>query len=155
MSNGIKSGQFLTFKIEEELFALEIFSVREILEVPEITIVPGMSDLIRGIVNIRGLVIPVIDIKKKFIDKDTEITKDSVIIVIEVKIDGDISLMGIMADAAESVISLTISDIEQPPKLGMAVNKNYLKGIGKTSKGFALLLDTETLFSEEEIIISV
>ncbi|MDC7127376.1 MAG: chemotaxis protein CheW, partial [Spirochaetales bacterium] len=125
MSDSIKSGQYLTFKIEDELFALEIFSVREILEIPDITVVPGMSNVIRGIVNIRGLVIPVIDIKKKFIDKETEITKDSIIIVVEINTDSDISLMGIMADAAESVISLNMADIEQPPKLGMTVNKNY------------------------------
>ncbi|MDC7124532.1 MAG: chemotaxis protein CheW [Spirochaetales bacterium] len=151
MGDKIKSGQYLTFQIGDEFFGLEVFCVKEILEIPAITVVPGMSKVVRGIVNIRGLVVPVIDVKQKFIGEKTEIGKNSVIIVIELHNSEGTSLMGIMADSARSVINLTTDDIEEPPSYGSSINKNYLKGVGKVDDGFILLINSQMLFSEEEL----
>ncbi len=145
------SNQFVTFRIEEETYAIDVFKIREILEVPEITKVPGMPKMIRGVINIRGAVVPVLDLKMKFGQTETSKNQDTAVIVTEIDSEGENVLMGIMVDAAQEVITLEKENIEEPPKLGIFIDNKYLLGMGKIGDNFVIILNIDKLMSNEEL----
>ena len=145
------SNQFVTFKIENETYAIDVFKIREILEVPDITKVPGMPPMIRGVINIRGSVVPVLDMKMKFGQDMTEETQDTAVIVTEITNEDGVIQIGIIVDAAREVITLEPENIEEPPRLGIFIDNKYLSGMGKIDDEFVIILNIDKILSEDEI----
>jgi purine-binding chemotaxis protein CheW len=153
MSNDVKvsTSQHLTFRLEGELFALEVAQVREVLDLVPITKVPRAPDYMRGMINVRGSVVPVVDLRVKFGIAPNETTRDSRIIVLEVDIDGEKMVVGAIADAVHEVTELEAGEIEAVPRIGMRWNTSFMRGIGKRNERFVILLDVDRIFSDTEI----
>jgi purine-binding chemotaxis protein CheW len=147
------SNQFVTFSIEDELFAINVFKSREIIEVPDITKVPGMPEMIRGVINIRGEIVPVLDLKFKFGDEKTELKRDTAIIITEMQNGEDVIPIGIIVDAAREVVTLEAEQIEPPPKIRTFIANNYIIGIGKTIDDFIIILNIDRILSDKELCI--
>ena len=143
--------QYLTFKLGEELFALDVIQVREVLDVTAITKVPRSADFMRGVINVRGNVVPVADLRLKFGMPPTETTLDTRIVVMEIVIDGDTTILGALADSVHDVMDMTRDRIEPPPRIGAKWNSRFIKGIGKYDDQFIIILDIDEVFSTEEV----
>jgi len=143
--------QFLTFLLGEEQYAISILRVREIIEYETVTRVPNMPASIRGVINLRGAVVPVVDLAVRFGLRDSQVTKRTCVIIAEVEAGGDRLVMGLMADAVSQVIDLPPADIEPPPAFGTRVRVDFLKGLGKMGKKFVLILDLDRALSGTEL----
>jgi len=152
MATGVEqAAQYLTFRLCEEIFALEITQVREVLDYTAITRVPRMPEFMRGVINLRGSVVPVVDLRLKFGMSSTERTLNTCIIIAEVAIGGERTLLGALADAVQEVIDLEADQIEPPPRLGTSVNARFIRGMGKRDEGFVIILDVDRVFSDDEL----
>jgi purine-binding chemotaxis protein CheW len=149
----IETGQFLTFKLDEEVYALDILQVREVLDYTTITKVPKMPKFMRGVINLRGGVVPVIDLRLKFGLEIADNTVDTCIIIMEITLDGETTLLGALADSVQEVITLDSEQIEPPPKIGTRLNTEFIKGMGKKNDDFIILLDIDRVFSSEELCL--
>lgn len=145
--------QYLSFKLGDEIFALDIWKVREVLEFDTATKVPRTPDFMRGVINLRGSVVPVVDMKLKFGMDRTEKTVNTCVIITEVKFGEETTIIGALADSVQEVFDLDPSQIEPAPKIGTQINTDFLKGMGKRDDGFVLILDIDRVFSEEELAI--
>lgn len=143
--------QVVTFRIENELYAINVFKSREIIEVPEITKVPGMPEMIRGVINIRGAVVPLLDLKMKFGIKKTEFQQDTAIIITEMQSGEDLIPIGIIVDAANEVLTLQADQMEPPPRIGAFIDNNYILGMGKMDDGFIIILNIDRILSNKEL----
>jgi purine-binding chemotaxis protein CheW len=143
--------QYLGFYIADEEYAIGILRVKEILEYDTITKVPGTPPSIRGVINLRGSVVPVVDLALKLGLPESPITKRTCIVVVEVDLDGERTVMGVMADAVSQVMDLGGGDIEPPPAFGTRVHMDHLLGMGKAGKKFILLLDIDRILSVNEL----
>jgi len=146
--------QYLTFKLGEEVFALAVANVREILEFIPITKVPRTPDFMTGVINLRGSVVPVTDMRLKFGMSETEKTVNTCIIVVEVNIDGEKALLGALVDSVQEVFELEAQQIEPPPRLGLGMKTEFIEGMGKRDNGFVIILDIDKVFSMEELDIA-
>jgi purine-binding chemotaxis protein CheW len=144
--------QFLTFLLADELYAVSILCVREIIEYDTVTRVPSMPASIRGVINLRGAVVPVVDLAVRFGLRDSRVTKRTCVIIAEVEVGGERLVMGLMADAVSQVIDLPSADIEPPPAFGTRVRVDFLKGLGKIGKKFVLILDLDRALSNSELL---
>jgi purine-binding chemotaxis protein CheW len=145
--------QYLSFKLDEEEFALDISKVREVLDFTKITKVPQTPAFMRGVINLRGAVVPVVDLNKKFGIKDTEKTVNTRIIIGEVDIEGDNIVLGVLADSVHEVMELEPEHIEPAPKIGTRLNTDFLKGMGKRDEEFVMILDIDKVFSADDLVI--
>jgi purine-binding chemotaxis protein CheW len=153
MSTQIQSSEkYLTFQLDEEIYALEISGVREVLDYTKVTKVPQMPDFLSGVINLRGGVVPVLDLRIKFGLDDAEVTPDSCIIIIEVNIEGESTLLGAIADNVEEVIEFEHSQIEPAPKLGTRLHTDFILGMAKKNEDFIIILDINKVFSDDEFI---
>ncbi len=143
--------QYLTFKLADEIFAFDVAKVREILEITSITKVPQTPDFMRGVINLRGSVVPVIDLKLNFAMTRTEQTINTCIIVVEVSLHGEAIVLGVLADSVQEVVEMEPSVIEPAPKLGTKLNTAFIKGMGKVGDIFVMILDIDKVFSAEEL----
>lgn len=143
--------QYLTFSLAGEEYAIGILGVKEIIEYGTLTKVPMTPPSIRGVINLRGSVVPVIDLAVKFGLPESPITKRSCIVIVEVDAAGGRMVMGIVADAVRQVMDLAPQDIEPPPSFGTQVRVDYLRGMGKVGKKFVLILDVDRVLSVEEL----
>jgi purine-binding chemotaxis protein CheW len=143
--------QYLTFRLEDELFALDIGKVREVLDFTSITKVPQTPDYMRGVINLRGSVVPVIDLRLKFGMTMAEQTVNTCVIIVEVEMDGEKVVMGAMADAVQEVLDLEPDQIEPAPRIGTKLNTDFIRGMGKHSDQFIIILDIEKVFSVDEL----
>jgi purine-binding chemotaxis protein CheW len=143
--------QYLTFKLAEEIFAFDVAKVREILELTTITKVPQTPEFMRGVINLRGSVVPVIDLKLNFAMQRTEQTINTCIIVVEVNLNGEPIVLGVLADSVQEVVEMEPNLIEPPPKLGTKLNTEFIKGMGKVGETFVMILDIDKVFSAEEL----
>lgn len=152
MSNELDtlSSQHLTFRLGEELFAVEVSKVREVLDMVPITKVPRAPDYMRGMINVRGSVVPVVDLRTRFGMEVKEITRETRIVVLEVEVGGDKLVVGAIADAVIDVADLEAGEIENVPRIGMRWNTEFMRGIGKRNDRFVILLDINRIFSSEE-----
>ncbi len=151
MSNQ-QATQYLTFTLDGEAFATEITKVREVLEHTEVTRVPRMPDYMQGVINLRGSVVPVMDMRLQFGMKTTDVTVDTCIIIIEVTIDGNSTVLGALADSVQEVIELTQEQMEPAPTLGVRVNNKFIQAMGKASDdSFIIILDMDKVFSCEQM----
>lgn len=143
--------QYLTFKLAEEIFALDVAKVREILEYTTITKVPQTPDFMRGVINLRGSVVPVVDLRLKFGMAKTEQTVNTCIIVVEVNMDGETTVLGALADSVQEVIEMEPEQIEPAPHIGTSLNTDFIKGMGKHDGNFIMILDIDRVFTNEEL----
>lgn len=151
MSENNETVQYLTFKLGDELFGVDVSKAREVLDYSEVTHVPQMPGYMLGVINLRGSVVPVINLRKKFGMADSEQTIDTCIIVIEIEIDGDVIVVGTMVDSVQEVLDLTESQIEPPPRLGTKLNTEFIKGMGNIDDQFLIILDIDRVFTAEEL----
>lgn len=143
--------QYLTFRIGEEDFALEVSNVREILEFTAITKVPKTPEYMRGVINLRGSVVPVLDMRLKFNLVEKKETIDTCIIVLEVDIDGEKTIIGALVDSVQEVFELDPQHIEPAPKIGTRLRTDFIKGMGKREDRFIIILNIDKVFSSEEL----
>ena len=149
----IESTLYLTFRLEKELLALDVSRVREVLDLCAITRVPRTPEFMRGVINLRGTVIPVIDLRHKFGMSKTESTIDARIVVMEIKLDGKETVVGVLTDSVHDVIDIFHDKIDASPETGDRWRREYIKGIGKHDDHFILLLDIDRVFSGTEISV--
>jgi purine-binding chemotaxis protein CheW len=147
--------QHLTFHLAGEEYGIGILSVKEILEYDTITTVPQTPACIRGVINLRGSVVPVVDLAAKFGLPARPITKRTCIVIVEVEVEGSRTVIGLLADAVSQVMDLAPEDIEPPPTFGTRIRVDYLQGMGKVGKKFVLLLDVDRVLSAPELLASV
>jgi purine-binding chemotaxis protein CheW len=145
------SSQHLTFRLENELFAVEVSKVREVLDLVPITKVPRAPDYMRGMINVRGNVVPVVDLHVKFGMELAVTSRDTRIIVMEVEVNGEALVVGAIADGVHEVTELEAGSIEAVPRIGMRWNTDFMKGIGKRNERFVILLDANRVFSVNEL----
>ncbi len=143
--------QYLSFNLAEELFSMNVEQVREVLELQSITRIPKTPDFMRGVINVRGSVVPVVDLRLKFGMQTAEATVDTCIIVVEVQREGEAVVLGMLVDSVEEVIDLEQDKIEPPPRIGTKLSTEFIRGIGKREDEFVILLDLDRMFSAEEI----
>lgn len=147
------SAQYLTFFLDTELFAFEVLRVREVLELGRITKVPRTSAFMIGVLNLRGGVVPVVDLRRKFGMDPVSATIDTAVVIIESIVGDDTLVIGVLVDAVKEVIRLDGTEVEAPPRVGMRVSGDFISAIGKKDNHFVILLDTTKLFSAEELEI--
>jgi purine-binding chemotaxis protein CheW len=147
-----EQAQYLTFFLAGEEYAIGILQVKEILEYDTLTKVPQTPPSIRGVINLRGSVVPVVDLAAKFGLPPSPVTKRTCIVIVEVDLEGQRTVMGVLADAVSQVMDLTPADIEAPPAFGTAVRVDYLQGMGKVGKKFVLILDVNKVLSAPELL---
>jgi len=147
----IEMNQYLTFKLDEEVFGLAIGKVREVLDFTTVTRVPQTPDYMRGVINLRGSVVPVIDLNFKFSMKQTEKTVNTCIIIAEIELDGEVTILGALADSVQEVVDLEPDQIQPAPKIGTKLNTEFIKGMGKLDDVFIILLDIDRVFSADEL----
>jgi len=145
------SSQVLTFKLAEEVYGVDIMSVREVLDFSSVTKVPHTPDFMVGVINLRGNVVPVVDLKKKFRIGDTQRTVNTCIIIVEVEIDGEPTVLGALADSVQEVVEFEQNTIEDAPKIGTQLNTAFISGMAKRDSGFVIILNVNAVFSMNEI----
>ncbi len=152
-TNKTKAVQYLTFRVGEEVFALDVSQVREVLDISNITKVPRAPEFMRGVINVRGSVVPVVDLRLKFGLPRTENTVDTRIVVMELNLDDEMTVLGAMADSVHEVMELEPDQIEEPPKIGARWRTEFIKGIGKRDDQFIIILDIDRVFSSDELAL--
>jgi purine-binding chemotaxis protein CheW len=145
--------QYLSFNLEGEEFALEISRVREVLELTKITRVPRTPSFMKGVINLRGAVVPVVDLKEKFGMGSTEKSVLTRIIICEIAIEESMTVIGALADSVHEVMDIEAKDIEPAPKIGTRLDTDFLKGMGKRDNDFILILDIDEIFTADEIML--
>jgi purine-binding chemotaxis protein CheW len=143
--------QYLTFKLEEEVFAVDVAKIREILDFTLATKVPGTPDFMRGVVNVRGNVVPVVDMRLKFGLSITEKTVDTCIVVMEIAVEDDKTVLGALVDSVQEVFELEANQVEPPPRIGSRWRTEFIKGIGKRNDELIIILDIDRVFSSTEL----
>lgn len=143
--------QYLTFKLEDEVFALDISKVREVLDFTAVTKVPRTPEFMRGVINLRGNVVPVVDMRLKFGMPKTEKTVNTCIIIVEISIEGETTILGALADSVQEVIDLEPGQIEPAPRIGTRLRTEFIRGMGKRDSHFIMILDIDKVFSADEL----
>lgn len=143
--------QYLTFKLADEIFAVDVAKVREILEWTLITKVPQTPDYMRGVINLRGSVVPVIDLRLKFGMEATAKTVNTCIIVVEVVQETETMILGALADSVQEVFEMEPGNIEPAPRIGVNLNTDFIQGMGKQNDAFIMILDIDRVFTDIDI----
>ena len=146
-----EANQYLAFKLDKEIFAFDISKVREVLEFNSVTKVPQTPPMMKGVINLRGSVVPVVDMRIKFGMGATEKTVNTVIIIIEIDLDEESTMIGALVDSVNEVMDLDTDHIEPPPSIGTQLSTDYIRGMGKLKNEFIIILDIEKIFSSEEL----
>ena len=147
----VRGQQYLTFKVGGEQFAAVISSIREIIEYRDVTPVPMMPDYLRGIINLRGRVVPVIDLQVRFGRASTETSRRTCIVILEVEHQDEHQYLGVVVDAVTAVLEIPDDDIEPPPQFGAKLRKDFITGMGKIGEQFVIILDIGRVLSVEEL----
>lgn len=148
-----ETGQYMTFKLGNELFAIGVAQVREVLEVSQVTKVPTAPAYMRGVVNVRGQATPVVDLRLKFGLPAAPDTVHTRIIVMELDLDGEATVLGGVADSVHEVIELEPGNIDPPPRIAMRWRTDFIEGMGKRGDDFIIILDINAVFSTEELAL--
>ncbi len=143
--------QYLTFKLDEEIFALDISKVKEVLDFTEITKIPQTPEFMKGVINLRGGVVPVVDMRLKFGMSETAKTVNTCIIIVEVSIEGETTVLGALVDSVQEVMDLEPGQIEPAPKIGTRLRTEFIRGMGKRDNHFIMILDIDKVFSADEL----
>ncbi len=152
-SVGARAGKYLTFRLASEEYGLEILKVREIIGVMDITHVPRTPEYIRGVINLRGKVIPVLDLRTKFNMETTENTDETCIVVVDASSEGDTVQMGLLVDAVSEVLDIQASQIEDAPAFGTSVDTKFILGMGKVNNEVKILLDIDEVLTAGDMAL--
>lgn len=144
---------YLTFTLDDELFAVDVAKVREVLDYTVITKIPRTPEYMRGVINLRGSVVPVIDLRLKFGMSKTENKLDTCVIVLEIRLDEETIILGALADSVQEVFELEPDQIDPAPRFGTRFKTDFLKGMGKRDEKFIMILDIDKVFSSEELML--
>lgn len=142
-----QGGQYLTFMLGGELYALGILAIKEIIEYSGVSTVPMMPAAIRGVINLRGAAVPVLDLAARFGRPASEIGKRSCVIIVEVNAHGGQQVIGVMVDAVNAVLQIDDADIEPAPGFGARIRSDFIAGMGKVNGKFVILLDVDSVLS--------
>lgn len=142
---------YLTFQLDEEIFAVDVSKVREVLELNKVTKVPRVPEFMSGVINLRGSVVPVIDLRLKFGMSKTEKSIDTCIVVLEVEIEDETLVIGTLADSVHEVFEIDPEEIEPAPRIGTRLKTEFIKGMGKRDEMFIMILDISKIFSSDEL----
>ncbi|WP_005037990.1 chemotaxis protein CheW [Holophaga foetida] len=143
--------QYLTFTLGGETFAMEIRFIREVIQFGGLTIVPLMPDFIRGVINLRGAVVPVIDLSVRFHRPPTEPTKRTCIVILEVGQEDNLATLGVLVDNVSEVLEIQGEDIEPAPSFGSSLRSDFIQGVGKVGGKFVIILEVNQVVSVEEL----
>ena len=142
-----ETSQYLTFTLGAEKYAVDVAHIREILEYTTITRLPQAPEFMRGVINLRGSVVPVVDLRQKFGMSPTEQTIATSIIVVEILLDNETILIGALADSVQEVLELEPEQIEESPRIGVGPQVDFIRGMGRNNGQFIMLLDIDKVFS--------
>jgi purine-binding chemotaxis protein CheW len=151
VSDITETRQYLTFKLDSEVFALDVAKVREVLDLTQITVIPKTPDFMAGVINLRGSVVPVVDLRLCFDMSKTEKTRNTCIVVVEVLLENESIVIGALADSVEEVLELEAELIEPAPRIGNNIRTDFIRGMGKHDSQFIMILDIDRVFSTEEL----
>ena len=145
--------EYLIFKLDGDEFAINVLQTREVLDLQTVTRVPRSPKFMLGALNLRGGVVPVIDLRLKFGLPQGDITRDSSIVVMEVVVDGETVVVGAQVDSVVEVLELAAEQIEPAPRIGTRLNTDFILGMGKRDEQFLIILDIDRVFSSEELVM--
>lgn len=143
--------QYLTFRLAQEIFAIDVAKVREVLDLTTITSIPRTPEFMSGVINLRGSVVPVVDLRLCFGMSKTENTRNTCIVVVEILLDNEPTVIGALADSVEEVIDLEPEQIQPAPHMGTQVRTDFIRGMGKRDAQFVMILDIDRVFSADEL----
>ncbi len=146
-----EAGQYLTFRLGQETFAIEVAKVREVLDLAPITAIPRTPEFMSGVINLRGSVVPVVDLRLCFEMAKTQSTRNTCIVVVEVLLDNESLVIGALADSVEEVVDLEPEQIQPPPRIGTRIRTDFIRGMGKRDTQFMMILDIDRVFSAEDL----
>ncbi len=149
MGEALAATQYLTFVLDNEVFAVDVARVREILEYTSVTRIPKMQEYMKGVINLRGSVVPVVDMRLLFGLPEGETTVNTCIIVMEIMAEGSTFVLGALADSVREVAELDPGQIEPAPKVGSRVNADFISGMGKHNNEFIVILNIDGILAEE------
>jgi purine-binding chemotaxis protein CheW len=144
---------YLTFKLEDEIFAVDVRDVHEVLEFTTVTKIPGVPDFVRGIINLRGGVVPVVDLRLKFGMTETEKTQGTCVIVLDIGFGENKTVVGALADSVKEVFEFEPGQVEPPPRIGSLSQTDFIQGIGKREDQFIIILNIDRVFSSDEVVL--
>lgn len=143
--------QYLTFQLGQEMFAIGILAIKEIIEYHDLTVVPMMPPSVRGVINLRGAVVPVVDLQARFGKPASPVGKRTCIVIVEVGPAEERQIIGVVVDAVNEVLDISASDIEPPPAFGARIRSDFIQGMGKVKGRFVILLNLDRTLSSDEI----
>lgn len=146
--------QYITFKLGQEVFAINVSQVREVLDLTQITKVPTAPDFMKGVVNVRGSAVPVADLRLKFGLPEAQSTVHSRILVLELELNGEQCVLGGVADSVHEVIEFEQDQVDPPPTIAMRWKSEFIQGMGKRDDQFIILLDIDSVFASHDNVIS-
>ena len=146
--------QYLSFVLDDELYALDIAKVREVLEFQSVTRIPRAPEFMRGVINLRGHAVPVVDLRLKFGMQATPQTVDTCVIIVEAAMEGESVVLGALADSVREVFELTGEDIAPPPRMGTGIRSEFIHGMSKLGERFIMILDIDRVFSAQELTVA-
>lgn len=147
----IASRQYLTFQLGGESFAIDILDIREIIEFSSLTGVPLMPAFLRGVINLRGAVVPVVDLSIRFGRKSTQIAPQTCVVILEIAHEEEMQLIGMLVDAVSEVVEIADADIEPPPSFGSMLRPDFIHGMGKVGGHFVVILNVDYVLSIDEM----
>lgn len=149
-----QTNQYLTFTLADEIFALDIGSVREVLELTNITRIPRTPSFMRGVINLRGHAVPVVDMRLKFGLPEVDATVNTCIIIVEVEVEGEDTVLGALVDSVREVVEMPPEAIEPAPRMGTSIDTRFIRGMGKQDEHFVIILDIGKVFSADELALA-
>jgi len=146
-----QAGQYLTFGLGTETFAIGIMAIKEIIEYASLTEVPMMPTYVRGVINLRGSVVPVLDLPVRFGKASSAVTKRTCIVIIDVMLGSDRHVLGLVVDAVNAVLDIPSSDIEPPPAFGASIRTEFIRGMVKINSKFVIVIDVDHVLAVDEV----
>lgn len=143
--------QYLTFVLSSEVFAIGILAIKEIIEYSSLTPVPMTPEYVRGVINLRGSVVPVLDLSVRFGKPASPVTKRTCIVIMEIMLNGEANDVGVVVDTVNAVLDISADDIEPPPSFGTHIRTDFIHGMGKVNGKFVILLDVNQILAAEEV----
>lgn len=153
-TKSVEPTQYLTFRMAKEECAVPVLRVKEILEYDTPTRVPSTPPWIRGVINLRGGVVPVVDLALKFGLPESQITQKTCIVIVEINMDGQTALTGVVAETVSQVVEIGAGEIQPPPSFGAGIRIDYILGMAAIDRRFALLLDIDRVLSTDELLVA-
>jgi purine-binding chemotaxis protein CheW len=151
-AGGEQMQQYLTFVLSGEVFAIGILAIKEIIEYAHLTPVPMTPDYVRGVINLRGAVVPVLDLSVRFGKEASPVTKRSCIVIIEIDVGGARHDVGVVVDTVNAVLDIRVTEIEPPPSFGTRIRTDFIQGMAKVNSKFVILLDVNQILAAQEML---